>query len=275
GRAARGEADAGRPRARHRRARERQDDLRARRCSRPRDHRPGDEPHLHHRPDIRRCARRAGGRAHRPLQAALAERRGPGAARRLSHARADRLRGVAGGGGARAGPARRARTYRAPRRRRPPHRDRRAVTVLGFDTSTAASSACVLRADGEAFEVVPPDAALSEPPAHARELMPAIAEVMERAGVDFGDLDALAVGVGPGTFTGLRIGVATARALAHANGLGVHPVSSLAALAEGIDAELRLPLIDAKRGELFAALYDGGAERWPPFAATPEALIER
>ncbi len=149
------------------------------------------------------------------------------------------------------------------------------MTVLGFDTSTAASSACVLRADGEAFEVVPPDAALSEPPAHARELMPAIAEVMERAGVDFGDLDALAVGVGPGTFTGLRIGVATARALAHANGLGVHPVSSLAALAEGIDAELRLPLIDAKRGELFAALYDGGAERWPPFAATPEALIER
>ena len=48
------------------------------------------------------------------------------------------------------------------------------MNVLGFDTSTAATSACVLRADGEAFEVLPaPEAALSAPPAHARELMPA------------------------------------------------------------------------------------------------------
>jgi tRNA threonylcarbamoyladenosine biosynthesis protein TsaB len=149
------------------------------------------------------------------------------------------------------------------------------VNVLGFDTSTAASSACLLRADGEPFEVVPPEEALSAPPAHARELMPAIAEVMERAGVGYAELGAIAVGVGPGTFTGLRIGVATARALAHASGLNVHPVSSLAALAEGIEAENRLPLIDAKRGELFAALYAGGEERWPAFAATPEALVER
>jgi tRNA threonylcarbamoyladenosine biosynthesis protein TsaB len=149
------------------------------------------------------------------------------------------------------------------------------LNVLGFDTSTAASSACLLRADGEAFEVVPPDEALTAPPGHARELMPAIAHVMERAGVGYPDLDAIAVGVGPGTFTGLRIGVTTARALAHANGLSVHAVSSLAALAASIDAELRLPLIDAKRGELFAALYEGDEERWPPFAATPEALIER
>jgi len=122
---------------------------------------------------------------------------------------------------------------------------------------------------------VPTDEALRAPPGHARELMPAIADVMERADVDYTDLNAVAVGVGPGTFTGLRIGVATARALAHANGLRVHGISSLEALAHGIEAELRLPLIDAKRGELFAALYEGGEERWPPFAATPEALVER
>jgi tRNA threonylcarbamoyladenosine biosynthesis protein TsaB len=149
------------------------------------------------------------------------------------------------------------------------------VNVLGFDTSTAVSSACLLRADGEAFEVVPPEEALTAPPAHARELMPAIVDVMERAGVDYPDIDAIAVGVGPGTFTGLRIGVATARALAHANELRVHGISSLEALAHGIEAEPRLPLIDAKRGELFAALYEGDEQRWPPFAATPEALIER
>jgi tRNA threonylcarbamoyladenosine biosynthesis protein TsaB len=149
------------------------------------------------------------------------------------------------------------------------------VNVLGFDTSTAATSVCVLRDDGEAFEVTSPDERLLEPPAHARELMPAVADVMERAGLGYGQLDALAVGVGPGTFTGLRIGVTTARALAHAEDLPLHPVSSLAALAAGIDAEFRLPLIDAKRGELFAALYRDGEERWPPFAATPEAVAKK
>jgi tRNA threonylcarbamoyladenosine biosynthesis protein TsaB len=149
------------------------------------------------------------------------------------------------------------------------------VNVLGFDTSTPATSACVLRADGEAFEVIPDEDALTGPPGHARELMPAIARVMGEAEVGWSNLDAIAPGVGPGTFTGLRIGVATARGLAHAHGTPLRPVSSLAALAAGIEAQLRLPLIDARRGELFAALYEGEEERWPPFAAAPEALIER
>jgi tRNA threonylcarbamoyladenosine biosynthesis protein TsaB len=149
------------------------------------------------------------------------------------------------------------------------------LTLLGFDTSTPASSACVLRADGESFEVAPEPARLAEGPAHARELMPAIADVMERAGVGFGDLEAIAVGVGPGTFTGLRIGIATARALAGSAGLELRPVSSLAVLAEGIDAGLRLALIDARRGELFAALYDGEGVVWEPFVAAPEAVAER
>ena len=150
------------------------------------------------------------------------------------------------------------------------------MTLLGIDTSTPASAACVLRADGASFEVEPSPERLAAGPAHARELMPAVAEVMERAGLGFGDLEAIAVGVGPGTFTGLRIGIATARALASASGLLLRPVSSLAALAEGIDAELRLPLIDARRGELFAALHPADGEPiWPPFVAAPEAVAER
>jgi tRNA threonylcarbamoyladenosine biosynthesis protein TsaB len=149
------------------------------------------------------------------------------------------------------------------------------VTLLGLDTSTSAASACVLRADGESFEGVPAPERLQGRPAHAAELLPAVAEAMARAGVDWGDLDAIAVGVGPGTFTGLRVGIATARALASANGLPLRRVSSLAALAAGIEAPLRLPLIDARRGELFCALYEEGTQLWPPFAAAPEGLIER
>jgi tRNA threonylcarbamoyladenosine biosynthesis protein TsaB len=149
------------------------------------------------------------------------------------------------------------------------------VTLLGFDTSTAASTACVLRGDGEAFEVAPGADRLAGPPAHAAELMPAIARAMERAGVGWDELAAIAAGVGPGSFTGLRIGVATARALAAARGLSVRPVSSLAALAAGIDGELRLALIDAKRGELFAALHGPEGELWAPFSAPPEAIAGR
>jgi tRNA threonylcarbamoyladenosine biosynthesis protein TsaB len=147
--------------------------------------------------------------------------------------------------------------------------------ILGLDTSTAASAACVLDAGGPAFEVLPEPEALSRPPAHARELMPAVAAAMDQAGAGFGDLRAIAVGVGPGSFTGLRIGVATARALAAAGGLPLVGVSSLAALAAGIEAELTLPLIDARRGELFAALYRGRSAVWGPLAAAPEALVER
>jgi tRNA threonylcarbamoyladenosine biosynthesis protein TsaB len=149
------------------------------------------------------------------------------------------------------------------------------VNVLGFDTSTAASAACVLRSDGREFEVVPDASRLGELPAHARELMPAVATVMKRAGLGFADLDAIAVSVGPGSFTGLRIGISTARALARAEGLELRPVSSLAALAAGIEAPLRLPLIDAKRGELFAALYENAEERWAPFVSRPDELVER
>ncbi len=149
------------------------------------------------------------------------------------------------------------------------------MNVLGFDTSTAVSAACVVRADGRSFEARPPPEALTAPPAHSRELLSAVARCLEDAGVGFGDLEAIAVGVGPGAFTGLRIGVSTARALAHANGTELRPVSSLAALAAGAGEPLVLPLIDAGRGELFAALIEGGRERWPAFAAAPDVLAAR
>jgi tRNA threonylcarbamoyladenosine biosynthesis protein TsaB len=149
------------------------------------------------------------------------------------------------------------------------------LTLLGIDSSTPASAACVLRDDGERFEVAPEPARLAAGPAHARELLTAIADVMGQAGVAFGELDAIAVGVGPGTFTGLRIGIVTARSLAGSAGVPIRPVSSLAALAEGIDAELRLALIDARRGELFAALYDRDGVVWEPFVAPPEEVVDR
>ena len=149
------------------------------------------------------------------------------------------------------------------------------MNVLGIDTSTAATGACLLRDDGEAFEVAPRPQRLLEPPGHSRELMPAVAEVTERAGTGWDGIDAVAVGVGPGTFTGLRIGVATARALARACDAPLYPVSSLAALAEGIDAPVRLALIDARRGELFGALFGAGGDSSAEFVMPPEQIAGR
>lgn len=151
------------------------------------------------------------------------------------------------------------------------------MNVLGIDTATAASAACVLLSDGRCFEAEPPPERLLEGPAHAAELMPAVAGCLDQAGIGWDGLDAIAVGVGPGMFTGLRIGVATARGLATATGLELRPVGSLAALADGhgSPAPAVLALIDARRGEVFTALHQGGETAWEPFVAGPEAVAAR
>jgi tRNA threonylcarbamoyladenosine biosynthesis protein TsaB len=140
------------------------------------------------------------------------------------------------------------------------------VNVLGFDTSTAATAVCLLREDGEVFEVEPAAERLLERPGHARELMPGIADVLERGGVAFADLDAIAVGIGPGGFTGLRIGIATAHGIAQSTGVPIRPILSVDALAAGIEAERPYPLIDAKRQEV----YGPG-----PFVGSIDDAIER
>ena len=142
----------------------------------------------------------------------------------------------------------------------------RAVTLIGFDTSMAVTVACVIPPSGEPVRTPPPDPErLLGPPAHSAELLPALAGLLEQGGTGWDEVTAIAVGVGPGTFTGLRIGLATARGLGQGLGVPLHPVSSLEALAAGIAAGAGaapgtpiLPLIDAKRGQVFASLHLAG-----------------
>ncbi|HSD76597.1 MAG TPA: tRNA (adenosine(37)-N6)-threonylcarbamoyltransferase complex dimerization subunit type 1 TsaB, partial [Solirubrobacteraceae bacterium] len=127
--------------------------------------------------------------------------------------------------------------------------------VLGFDTATAHTVVAVLaegRGPVELRHVPGP----GERPGHATRLLPLARRALAAAGLRFGDVDRLAVGVGPGTFTGLRIGVATGRALAQAGGAAVVPVSTLRALAAaaGHDGPV-LAALDARRGEAFAAAW--------------------
>jgi tRNA threonylcarbamoyladenosine biosynthesis protein TsaB len=148
------------------------------------------------------------------------------------------------------------------------------VILLALDTATPSTVAGVLLGDGSVFE------ARDDPPAgsrgeHASRLLPLVEQALRQGGVGWDDLERIAVGVGPGGFTGLRIGIATARALAQARGLPLVPVSSLAALAAGADDPLVAAVIDARRGEVFAAAYQGGGERLPPQAVAPQELAAR
>ena len=145
------------------------------------------------------------------------------------------------------------------------------MIVLGLDTATPSTVAGVL-VDDAVFEVRD-DPAPGARPAHAGRLLAAAEEALAAAGVAWEQVDRLAVGVGPGSFTGLRIGIATARALAQGRGLPVVGVSTLEALARGAQAPLVLAVLDARRGEAFAAAW--GAAAFPPSALTPDALAER
>ncbi len=165
------------------------------------------------------------------------------------------------------------------------------MRILALDTATRAT-AVALSVDGAVLETRD-DPARGQRPRHAAALLPLAAELLERAGIGFPDLDRLAVGVGPGTFTGLRIGVASARALARAGAIPLVGVSTLQSLALNALALPELPsidsvaaVLDARRREVFAAAWRrtdletdiGGlaaSALIAPAAFAPEALAER
>ena len=149
------------------------------------------------------------------------------------------------------------------------------MIVLGLDTATTATVAGVLDRSGTVTEVRD-DPEPGVRPGHANRLLAAAEEALERAGLGWDEVERIAVGVGPGSFTGLRIGIATARALAQARGLPLVGVSSLEALARGAaEAELVLAVLDARRGEAFAAAWRAGTLVLPAAALSPDALAER
>lgn len=148
--------------------------------------------------------------------------------------------------------------------------------VLGFDTATPWLSVAVAD-DATVLAETAVGPGEAGRPRHATDLLPAVERAVAAAG-GWTEVSLIAVGVGPGSFTGLRIGVATARALALSRGLPVAGVSSLAALAAGVEAGAAdvLAAIDARRGEVFAALYDAvGAVVWDPLVAQPGTLATR
>jgi tRNA threonylcarbamoyladenosine biosynthesis protein TsaB len=147
------------------------------------------------------------------------------------------------------------------------------VHVLALDTATPAVTAGVveLTADGivERSVRVAHDARK-----HAELLMPGIVAACDEAGVALADLDAVVTGVGPGPFTGLRVGMVTAAALGDALGIPVHGVCSLDAIADGLGA--LVVVTDARRREVYWAAYaEDGRRTHGPHVDAPAVLRER
>ncbi len=152
------------------------------------------------------------------------------------------------------------------------------MIVLGIDTATADTSVALV-SDTEGLTVSLSRhhrPAAGERPGHAEHLLGLSATVLHEASMTWGAVDRIAVGVGPGTFTGLRIGVASARGLAQAAGCQLVGISTLHALAHAAGGESAgapvLACVDARRGEVFAAAWAGGVCVQPARALTPAAL---
>lgn len=147
--------------------------------------------------------------------------------------------------------------------------------LLAIESATSRLSVALEHADGRVVERVPP-----HPGHHAEAILPLVDAVLREAGCGPGDPDAFAVSIGPGSFTSLRVGLATAKGLAFATGRPIVPVPTLEALAFGAlapgDDDPIGALLDARRGELYAAVFEPEGEGLrcvlPDGLFAPEAL---
>ena len=149
------------------------------------------------------------------------------------------------------------------------------MTFLAFDTSGEMCVLALADEDGtvKAVSIFEGRRTLS------RRLMGEMDGLLTRSGLTLADLTAFAVGVGPGSFTGVRVGVTTAKTLAQVTGkplVGVGTLDAYAAswLMQGDDTPL-VPILPSRRGEVYAAVYRGGETVEEPFAAPLEALTAR
>lgn len=152
------------------------------------------------------------------------------------------------------------------------------MRLIGIDTATDDTAVAAIDGGRVVFErTAGPDR--SGRPRHSQTLLGTVGEAVEAIG-GWERVDRIAVGIGPGTFTGIRIGIATAKGLSLSTGVAAVGVSTLAALAAGIAGSTGeggpvMPMLDAKRGEVFTGLYNAaGRELEAPAACPPDRVVE-
>ena len=161
------------------------------------------------------------------------------------------------------------------------------MKVLGLDTSTALLSAAVLDGGRLVAECVRESIQAGDRRPgrsnHAEGLIPLIDEVLQRAGTDFSSLSLVGVAVGPGSFTGLRIGISTAKGLVYGSDtpvVGVRTLEAAAYRVPGADSTTFIcPMLDARKGEVYGALYRRTAGAFECLIddclTAPESMVRR
>lgn len=150
------------------------------------------------------------------------------------------------------------------------------MIILGIEASAKVAGAAVWK-DGQIAGEQMVNGTLT----HSETLMPMIDQVLKSTGIEAGELTAIALTSGPGSFTGLRIGAATAKGLALGLGVPLVPVPTLEALAANAAPTdcLIVPMMDARRGQVYAAVYEYEAgrlcEKDRPDAMSPTQLADR
>src|SRR6476661_4332435 len=137
--------------------------------------------------------------------------------------------------------------------------------ILLLETATSVCSVAVAE-DGKLLAIHEE----SEKNIHATHLTLFIENVMQQAGRSLSDLDAIAVSMGPGSYTGLRIGVSTAKGLCYAMDkplIGINTLESMAAVIANSSTSLYVPMIDARRMEVYTAVYDADLKEILPTQA--------
>lgn len=130
------------------------------------------------------------------------------------------------------------------------------MLILGIDTSTDILALAVLKDKKMLGEYN-----LSLKRQHSEKLIPLIKESFSLLNINPGDLDGIAVGIGPGSFTGLRIAITAAKLMGRINGIPVKGISTLEVMAAGVRADYILPLIDARRNRVYYSLYKSNIKK--------------
>jgi tRNA threonylcarbamoyladenosine biosynthesis protein TsaB len=151
------------------------------------------------------------------------------------------------------------------------------VNLVAIETATETVAVAIRTTDGLAAEL-----ALTGRRRHVESLTPALEHLLRQVGLEAGQLNAVAVDVGPGLFTGLRVGISAAKGLAQSLGIGVVGLSSLdilatAAAGSGLRGQV-LCAVDARRGEVFASLVEVDASgavtpSGPPQLLSPDGVV--
>ena len=138
------------------------------------------------------------------------------------------------------------------------------MKILGIDASGLAASVAVIAEDTLLGEII-----TNNKHNHSQKLMPMVSELFLRLDMHIDDIDFIVCTNGPGSFTGLRIGAATAMSLAHGAGKKVIPVPTLDVLAYNLYgySGIVVPMMDARRAQVYTAFYEGGAERLTDYMA--------